>query len=90
MEAREFSTGTSYATGDLCIYGGALYRFTAAHSAGAWIGTDAVHVDDGTQQMLTRIMTDYDNMASAVSFANRIVFSPSQIEGTRYKYTLLS
>lgn len=36
-----FSTSASYAIGDYCIYEGALYRFTSAHSAGAW---NASHV----------------------------------------------
>ena len=36
-----FSTSAAYAIGDYCIYEGALYRFTSAHSAGAW---NASHV----------------------------------------------
>lgn len=42
--ALPFSTSTSYAIGDYVLYGGSLYRFTADHTAGAWIGTDAVQV----------------------------------------------
>ena len=42
--ADDFSTSTDYAAGDYAIYSGHLYRFTAAHAAGAWIGTDAVQV----------------------------------------------
>lgn len=39
--ADDFSTSQSYAIGDYTYYNGSLYRFTAAHSAGAWVGTDA-------------------------------------------------
>ena len=42
--ASEFSASTSYAVGDLVIYDGYLYKFSSAHSAGAWIGTDAVQI----------------------------------------------
>ena len=34
--ANEFSTSTAYTAGDYVTYQGALYRFTADHSAGAW------------------------------------------------------
>ncbi|MBQ0128455.1 MAG: hypothetical protein KBT57_01315, partial [bacterium] len=36
-----FSTEETYAAGDVVIYGGSLYKFTASHS-GAWTGTDAM------------------------------------------------
>ena len=42
--APTFSTSTAYASGSYVWYSGHLYRFTAAHSAGAWVGTDAVQV----------------------------------------------
>lgn len=35
-----FSATETYAAGDVVIYDGSLYKFTASHS-GAWIGTDA-------------------------------------------------
>ena len=44
MIADDFSTSKSYAAGDYVIYSGALYRFTSAHAAGAWTGTDATAV----------------------------------------------
>lgn len=44
MIADDFSTSASYAAGDYVIYNGSLYRFTAAHAAGAWTGTDATAV----------------------------------------------
>lgn len=39
-----FSTTDAYAKGDEVIYDGKLYKFTAAHAAGAWTGTDAEEV----------------------------------------------
>ena len=45
--ANEFSTSAAYAAGDYVYYQGNLYRFTAAHAAGAWAGTDATQVKLG-------------------------------------------
>lgn len=39
--APTFSTSTAYAEGDYVWYDGDLYKFTIAHSAGAWTGSDA-------------------------------------------------
>lgn len=39
--AAAFNTSKTYAINDLTVYNGELYKFTAAHSAGAW---DASHV----------------------------------------------
>lgn len=41
MIAPTFSASAAYAAGDYVYYDGALYRFTADHAAGAWVGTDA-------------------------------------------------
>ena len=40
--APTFSTSISYQAGAYVYYSGTLYRFTAAHSAGSWTGTDAI------------------------------------------------
>ncbi len=37
----EFSAEKSYIVGEVVRYSGKLYRFTVAHPAGAWVGTDA-------------------------------------------------
>ena len=42
--ASDFSASTSYAVGDMVLYDGFLYKFNTAHSAGAWIGTDATQI----------------------------------------------
>ena len=39
--ATAFSDSTAYAIGDLVVHDGKVYKFTAAHAAGAWVGTDA-------------------------------------------------
>lgn len=43
--AGQFSTSTAYAIGDFVFYNRKLYRFTAAHAAGAW---NAAHVTEVT------------------------------------------
>ena len=42
--APDFDTATAYAKEDHVWYNNALYRFTASHAAGAWVGTDATQV----------------------------------------------
>lgn len=39
--AAAFDATKAYAVGDMVLYQGTLYAFTAAHAAGAWVGTDA-------------------------------------------------
>ena len=38
----DFSTSEDYSAGNLVVYSGVVYRFTADHDAGAWTGTDVV------------------------------------------------
>ena len=42
--APTFAATESYAAGDLVFHNDVLYRFTAAHTAGAWTGSDATAV----------------------------------------------
>jgi hypothetical protein len=39
--AEPFDSTKNYDVGESAVYSGMVYKFTAAHSAGAWIGTDA-------------------------------------------------
>ena len=45
-------------------------------------------IDYTEQQNLTRILSGMDNADKASDYADTVVFSPSLIEGTRYKYVL--
>lgn len=86
--AEAFSTSKNYAKDDLVIYDSILYIFTAAHDAGAWIGTDAAKVDTDTERELTKVLAVYDNAIKEAAFVDTVVFEPSQITGDRYKYVL--
>lgn len=44
--ATAFSATEAYAAGDIVIYSGGLYRFTTAHPAGAWTGTDVDEIGE--------------------------------------------
>ena len=86
--AAQFSQGTAYSIGDLVLYEGKLYIFTAAHSAGAWNDADVQTYDASTEQDITRILAGKKNAEKATEYANTVIFSPVQIEGTKYKYVL--
>ena len=90
MVAEEFSVSKAYAIGDIVLYGGTLYRFTTAHSAGAWNSSQVAAVDTNTEQELTSIRAAYSRAQRGTAYVARIGFSPSQIIGNRYKYTLMN
>lgn len=60
-----FSASTAYAIGDCVIKDAVLYRFTAAHPAGAWIDTDAEEVTVASElsvlkaDLIDTRLTDY-------------------------------
>jgi len=88
-EARDFSTATAYTAGDLCLYGGLLYAFTASKSAGVWDGTKAAPVDSSFERDLTRVITGYDRAISATAYAGKVVFDDLLLTGTRYRYKFM-
>lgn len=49
MIAQNFSTSTSYNTGEYVIYNNDLYRFTRDHSAGAWNNNHVIAVKVGNE-----------------------------------------
>ena len=52
-EAKAFSATDTYAAGDIVTYSGGLYRFIAAHAAGAWSGIDVEEIgEDGDTDFL--------------------------------------
>ena len=86
-EARAFSSSTTYASGDLALYNGTLYRFISSHT-GAWDPDDVEPEDQSTEQILTRILSAKDNAERATTFMGTIVFGVTQIVNTRYKCVL--
>lgn len=56
----EFSTSTAYAVGDIVTYEHGLYKFTSAHSAGAW---DSSEVEDIT---IVDVIGNIDSVLEAV------------------------
>lgn len=58
--APEFVTTASYSAGDIVLYIGNLYEFTANHAAGAWIGTDARQITIGG--VVADLKEDFDNI----------------------------
>lgn len=44
-----FSASASYDIGDYVLHDNVLYRFTSAHAAGAWTGTDVIRVTLGEE-----------------------------------------
>ena len=49
MVAETFSTSKTYAIGDYCVYNNKLYKFTSAHSAGAWNSGHVTETSAGTE-----------------------------------------
>jgi hypothetical protein len=63
--APTFSTSTAYSAGAYVWQGGKLYRFTAAHPAGTWTGTDAAAVALGN---------DVSDLKSVVNYYNDLIY----------------
>lgn len=60
-----FSASKQYAAGDVVLYDGRLYKFTALHPAGAWVGTDAIEtsIKAETDVKLTELESEVGNVA---------------------------
>lgn len=69
MIAAEFDATAPYTTGDLVVYEGALYKFTADHAAGAWSSADvaATTVDDLIDAVNARIDGAVANIADIIA-----------------------
>lgn len=88
--ASDFSTSVNYAVGDLTMYNGVLFEFITTHNAGAWNASHVQSYDSLVPEQISRIISGVDVAEQAVEFADRVVFEPTQLSGTRYKYTLLN
>ena len=64
-----FSASSQYAAGDVVLYDGRLYKFTALHAAGAWVGTDAVEtsIKDQTDSKLTELSVEINQVSNSLS-----------------------
>ena len=69
-----FDNTKAYAIGDCVIKDAALYRFTTAHSAGAWVGTDAEVITVGKE--LTGLKADLNENVTTLGDA---VFSETEL-----------
>lgn len=66
--APTFSDAASYAEGDFVFYGDELYRFSSAHAAGAWTGSDATKVSlDDIILDIEDAVNDVDDRADALA-----------------------
>lgn len=57
--AAAFDASTAYAVGDYATYNGGLYKFIAAHAAGAWNSADVVLVGTDTDINFLKINTGW-------------------------------
>lgn len=77
--ADAFSTSTAYAVGDYVIYQGVLYRFTSAHSAGAWASGDVTAVVVGDELEGKANTADLGNLATqnTVDYSTEVTNKPT-------------
>lgn len=71
--APTFSATTNYAAGAYVYYSGTLYRFTNAHAAGSWTGTDATAVALGNDVTDLKSAVDNDSTMLTVDRASYYV-----------------
>ena len=69
MIAPAFDTATAYSVGNYVVYNEVLYQFTSAHSAGAWVGSDAeeVTITDKIAYLTSEVAKLGSNFADAFS-----------------------
>lgn len=86
--AAAFSTTKAYSVGDMVLYQGALYAFTAAHTAGTWIGTDAQAVV--LSDVVTELKSDFNKIETVIETGEAIIeeitptFEMGTIHGSSY------
>lgn len=82
--AKDFSENITYNVGDYVFHDGTLYRFTADHAAGAWIGTDAVAaitMDD----MVSLRETLYDT--ASIAYGGTMSLDAGDFEQGQWNYS---
>ena len=83
--ADAFDSTKNYARGDMVIYSGQLYIFKSAHSAGAWIGTDAEAVSVAAQ-LATKANTDGYYQSMTVGNAEQLVSTVGKTDESPYLF----
>lgn len=92
--APEFDSATAYDEGDFVVYDGDLYKFTAAHAAGAWTGSDATQITvteyfEAADAALKSYITSVAHM-TAPEFDIATSYSAGDVvvkDGALYKFT---
>lgn len=85
-----FSASSNYSIGDIVRYDGKLYKFTSAHAAGNWLGTDVELAS--INSILTSKLTELE---SEVQFQHNTLYggsyskSENNIIGQRTRYITL-
>lgn len=79
--APTFSTSTAYPAGAYVYNSGTLYRFTTAHAAGSWTGTDAVAVALGNDVSDLRIETKSQGSLIDRVFNKEQILNATRIAG---------
>lgn len=69
-----FDATQAYAVNDCVIKDAVLYRFTVAHAAGAWIGTDAKEITVGEE--LTGLKADISDIEDVIGGQNVVSIIP--------------
>lgn len=82
--AGDFSTSVDYAAGDYVFKDGTLYRFTAAHAAGAWSGTDATAAV-ATGDMIT--LRDTIDDTTAIAYGGTMSLTAADFEQGSWSYS---
>lgn len=85
MISDEFDSGTSYTTGDYCIYENVLYKFTSNKSAGAWDSgkVAATNIDTELSSLNSRMnVTDVQIEETITLSTNRVKKSGNVISGS--------
>ena len=85
--ADDFSESTSYSIGDYCIYDGALYRFTSAHSAGAWNSAHVtqVVVADELESLSALIESRMDYKVTGTVSASNYTLTDARINNEHWE-----
>ena len=88
--AQAFDATKAYSAGDMVLYQGTLYTFTAAHAAGAWVGSDAQAVILADE--VTALKDDLNNVAEIMYPNTDVVVAsvPSTSQATANNYYTIS